>query len=131
MNEEILQSVLSEVLEGQKEETVSNGLLTKAVEKITDKITGMEEKVTGLKITAPELDLEPVKDVLKKQFQSLEALIAAQPKEVRQIKQIVLFPIESHKLEFYKAVLGQLFKWATILVIALVVIFKITSFFER
>lgn len=130
MNEEILQSVLTEVLEGQKEGTVSNGLLTKAVENIADRITGIEEKVAGLKITVPDPDLAPVNELLKIQFQVIQGVVEAQPKEVRQIKQIVLFPIESHKLEFYKTVLGQFFKWATILIIALVIIFKIEHYLK-
>ncbi|MBO9683799.1 MAG: hypothetical protein J7502_14210 [Flavisolibacter sp.] len=130
MNEEILQSVLTEVLEGQKEEAISNGLLTKAVENISDRITGIEEKVSKLKITVPDPDLVPVNGLLKKHFQVIQGVIEAQPKEVRQIKQIVLFPIESHKLEFYKIVMGRFFKWATILIIALVIIFKIEHYLK-
>ncbi|MFT4156181.1 hypothetical protein [Parafilimonas sp.] len=130
MNETILNEILKEVLEEQRENTVNTGLMAKATENLSDKITGIEEKATGLKITAPEPDLEPIKELLKKHFQILRALIDAQPKEVRQVKQIMLFPIESHKLEFYKAVLGQLFKWAAILVIVLVVIFKIEHYLK-
>lgn len=127
MNEEILQSVLTESMEEQRYTTVNVGLLTKAVEDISEKIATIENKVAALKITVPEPGLKQVKELLKEHYQLLQVLIGAQPKEVRQIKQTVLFPIESHKLEFYKAVLGQFFKWTTILVIALVIIFKIDT----
>ncbi len=130
MNEEILQSVLEELLEGQKETPVSNGLLTAAVENLSDKVALVENKVDNLKITAPAPDLQPVKELLKKHVQIIQALLEAQPKEVQQISRTVLFPIEGHKLEFYKAVLGQLCKWATILVIVLVLIFKIEAWLK-
>lgn len=110
MKEKIIKSVLEEALEGQKEVTVSIGLLTTAVENLSDRITAIESNAENLKITVPEPDLKPVKELLRAYLQIIQALIEVQPKEVQQINRTVLFPIESHKLDFYKAVLGLFFK---------------------
>ncbi|GAB3013862.1 hypothetical protein GCM10027051_16390 [Niabella terrae] len=64
MKEEIIQSVLEESLEGQKETPVSIGLLTAAVEKQSDKITEIEDKVAKLKIEVPAPDLRSVEELL-------------------------------------------------------------------
>lgn len=130
MKEEIIQSVLEELLEGQKDTPVSIGLLTTAVEKQSDKITEIEDKVVKLKIEVPAPDLRPVEELLAAHNRKIQAIIAAQPKEMQQINRTVLFPIEGHKLEFYKAILGQFFKWGTILIIALVIIFKIEHYLK-
>ncbi|ANH83159.1 hypothetical protein A8C56_21185 [Niabella ginsenosidivorans] len=77
MKEEIIQSVLEELLEGQKESPVSLGLLTAAIEKQSDKITEIEDKVAKLKIEVPAPNLRPVEELLAAHNRKIQAIIAA------------------------------------------------------
>lgn len=49
----------------------------------------------------------------------MEAIIAQQPKQVLHEKRIHLFPVESHKFDFYGKIFGQVLKWASIVIIVL------------
>ena len=58
MNEEILKAVLSEILEEQKMLTINNGLITKAVEDFSEKLSDFENKLPNTKeITGADLQI--------------------------------------------------------------------------
>ena len=120
MNEEVFKEVLSELSETDKELAINNGLLTKAVESFTDRLTQMENKIGNLKVAVPPPDLQPVADMLQKHSMNVEAILEQQPKQVLHEKRTILFPIESYKLDFYKKILGQFLKWLAIVIIVLV-----------
>lgn len=120
MNEEILHAVLAELSEADKQLAVNNGLLTKAVENLSSTVKEMESRIGNLKVSVPARDIRPITTELEKYLKKTETIIAQQPKQVLHEKRIHLFPVESHKFDFYRKVFGQLLKWTAIVVIVLI-----------
>jgi len=54
MNEEILKAVLTEILEEQKMFNTNNGLLTKAIEDFSEKLSDFENKLSNNHISTRE-----------------------------------------------------------------------------
>jgi len=119
MNEEVLHTILSELSEADKQLAVNNGLLTKAIENLSGTFKEMESKTGNLKVSVPAPDTRPIIIELEKYLKKTEALIAQLPKQVLHEKRITLFPVESHKFDFYKKIFGQFLKWTAIVIIAL------------
>ena len=120
MNEQILQSVLTEILEAQKGNDINTGLLTKAVENLSDKLTDIEKKASNLKIIIPPPNTQSIESILKLSTEKIENIVAAQPKSVTHEKRMIFFPIETHKFDFYKKNLNVILKWVSIVIIVLI-----------
>ena len=117
MNEEVLKAVLSEILEEQKILKINNGLITKAVEDFSEKLSDFENKLSGLQVSTGS-DLQ----VINRNLQRFKIIIEAQPKQVIHEKRILLFP-ETYKQEFYKIVFGKVVKLVAIIFVTLFVFF--------
>lgn len=117
MNEEVLKAVLSEILEEQKMLNINNGLITKAVEDFSEKLSDFENKLSGLQVSTGS-DLQ----VINRNLQRLKIIIEAQPKQVIHEKRILLFP-ETYKQEFYKIVFGKVVKLVAIILVTLFTFF--------
>ena len=113
MNEEVLKAVLSEILEEQKMLNINNGLITKAVEDFSEKLSDFENKLSNTE-GSTGADLQ----IINTNLQRLKIIIEAQPKQVIHEKRILLFP-ETYKHEFYKIVLGRVIKLFAIILITL------------
>lgn len=113
MNEEVLKAVLSEILEEQKMLNTNNGLITKAVEGFSEKLSDFENKLSNTKESAGA-DLQ----IINTSLQRLKIILEAQPKQIIHEKRILLFP-ETYKQEFYKIVIGGLVKFVAIILIGL------------
>ena len=87
MNEEVLKAVLAEILDEQKMLNINNGLITKAVEDFSEKLSDFENKLSNTKESAGG-DLQNINTNL----QRLKIIIEAQPKQVIHEKRILLFP---------------------------------------
>lgn len=117
MNEEVLNAVLSEILEEQKMFNINNGLLTKAIEDFSEKLSDFENKLSNTKgSTGADLQM------INTNLQILKTIIKAQPKQVIHEKRILLFP-ETYKQEFYKIVLGKVVKLVAIIIVTLFAFF--------
>ena len=117
MNEEVLKAVLSEILEEQKMLNINNGLITKAVEDFSEKLSDLENKLSNTNGNT-EADLQ----IINRNLQKLKLIIEAQPKQVVHEKRILLFP-ETYKQEFYKIVLGRVVKLVAIIFVTLFAFF--------
>ena len=113
MNEEILKAILAEILEEQKIFNTNNGLLTKAIEGFSEKLSELENKLSNNHISTQE----ETKLVITN-LQRLKTIIEAQPKQVIHEKRILLFP-ETYKQEFYKIIFGSVVKSFAILIVTL------------
>ena len=120
MNEEVLKAVLSEILEEQKMLNINNGLITKAVEDFSEKLSDFENKLSNTKDNTGT-DLQ----IINRNLQRLKIIIEAQPKQVIHEKRILLFP-ETYKQEFYKIVFGSVVKS-----VAIIIVTSVTFFFLR
>jgi len=117
MNEEILKAVLTEILEEQKMFNTNNGLLTKAIEDFSEKLSDFENKLSNNQAGTRE----ETKLVITN-LQRLKTIIDAQPKQVIHEKRILLFP-ETYKQEFYKIIFNGIVKSFAILVVTLFAFF--------
>ena len=117
MNEEILKAVLTEILEEQKMLNINNGLLTKAIEDFSEKLSDFENKLSNNHVSTQE----ETKLVITN-LQRLKTIIDAQPKQMIHEKRILLFP-EMYKQEFYKIVFGSVVKSFAILIVTLFAFF--------
>lgn len=117
MNEEILKAVLTEILEEQKMFNTNNGLLTKAIEDFSEKLSDFENKLSNNHVSSRE----ETKLVITN-LQRLKTIIEAQPKQMIHEKRILLFP-ETYKQEFYKIIFGRVVKLFAIVTVALFAFF--------
>jgi len=117
MNEEVLKAVLSEILEEQKMLNINNGLITKAVEDFSVRLSDIENKLSNTKESAGA-DLQ----IINTNLQRLKIILEAQPKQMIHEKRILLFP-ETYKQEFYKIVISSFIKLVAIIIAALFAFF--------
>ena len=117
MNEEVLKAVLSEILEEQKMLNINNGLITKAVEDFSEKLSDSENRISELSV-GTETNLL----LINTNLQRLKTIIEDQPKQIIHEKRILLFP-ETYKQEFYKIVLGRVIKLVAIIFVTLFAFF--------
>lgn len=129
MNDEVVKSVLSEVLEEQKDTTINTGLLVKSVEDLYERIVRIEKSISS-KIPNTSLDLAPLNNTLSRHVEELKKVIQKQPKEVINEKRILLFP-ETYKHEFYRIVVGKTLMWLVILATCLTLILQIKNTVSR
>ena len=117
MNEEVLKAILAEILEEQKMLNTNNGLLTKAIEDFSEKLSDFENKLSNNHVSTQE----ETKLVITN-LQRLKTIIDAQPKQMIHEKRILLFP-ETYKQEFYKIIFGSVVKSFAILIVTLFAFF--------
>ena len=117
MNEEVLKAVLSEILEEQKMLNINNGLITKAVEAFSEKLSDFENRISDLSVST-----EANMQFINTNLQRFKIIIEAQPKQVIHEKRILLFP-DSYKQEFYKIVIGKVVKLVAIILVTLFAFF--------
>jgi len=117
MNEEILKAVLTEILEEQKMFNINNGLLTKAIEDFSEKLSDFDNKLSDNHVSTRE----ETKLVITN-LQRLKTVIEAQPKQMIHEKRILLFP-ETYKQEFYKIIFGKVVKLFAIVTVTLFAFF--------
>lgn len=117
MNEEVLKAILAEILEEQKMFNTNNGLLTKAIEDFSEKLSDFENKLSDNLVSTRE----ETKLVITN-LQRIKTIIEAQPKQVIHEKRILLFP-ETYKQEFYKIIFGSIVKSFAILIVTLFAFF--------
>lgn len=117
MENEVIQTVLTEVLEELKELKQQNAKLVAVVENLDNKIDDFELKLSNVKVTAPATDLKPIISSINEGVLRLENIIARQPKNVTRQYRILLFP-KNEAREYYKIVLGRLLFWMMVFLIA-------------
>jgi len=111
-----LHLVLQEILEEQKAANKMNTDLVAAVNRLTTKVSGFEEKLENQKIMAPAIDPTPLQEVIKKGVMDMKLIVGAQPKNIVRKYQVLLFPEQDAKL-FYKVVFSRWFLWLAIMLL--------------
>lgn len=114
IEKDILELVLKEMLDEQKNANKINNDLVSAINQLTGKVNSFNEKLESQKILPPPTDTKPVQEMIKKGIMEMQLIIATQPKNVTRKFQILLFPEHDAKL-FYKIVFGRWFMWLAIM----------------
>jgi len=116
MDSEILQSVLREILEEQKETKQAITKLTSRLEELGVKTDSFNEKLLRQKTIAPAADTRVIQDVVKTGVEQIQEIISRQPKSVVRQFRFLLFP-ELYADSYYRIVFGRLLFWMMIFLV--------------
>src|SRR5437868_14304463 len=110
MDNEVIKTVLNEVLEEFKEVKQQQIQTLKTLLKMKANVVDFEEKLTRLNMTPPEINTQPITYEIAKGFDEVKDVIEAQPKSITRQLRIMFFP-ENNATEYYKIVFGRLLFW--------------------
>jgi uncharacterized membrane protein len=114
IEKDTLELVLKEMLDEQKNANKINTDLVSAINQLTSKVNGFNERLERQKIVTPAADIKPVQEIIKKGILDIQIIAASQPKNVTRKFQLLLFPEQDAKL-FYKIVFGRWFMWLAVM----------------
>ena len=114
VEKDTLELVLKEMIDEQTNANKINTDLVSAINQLTSKVNGFNEKLEKQKIVPPVTDLKPVQEIIKKGILDMELIAESYPKNVTRKFQILLSPEQDAKL-FYKIVFGRWFMWLGIM----------------
>ncbi|MES2328774.1 MAG: hypothetical protein V4539_04170 [Bacteroidota bacterium] len=117
MDKDIMETVLTEMLEEQKQSNLLNGENTQAIMELIKRVSAIEKKQDQQLLSPVSIDSKQIERTVSENTDKIIKIIAEQPKEFVQHKRILLFP-EHGAAEYYKLVYGRLFKWIAIFSIA-------------
>ncbi|WP_431215150.1 hypothetical protein ACQ86N_10750 [Puia sp. P3] len=112
-----IQLVLEEHTQEQVYNTKAVNDLVAAVNTLTGKVKGLEEKLDEPKPINVSADTRPVQEIVKKGVTDMKFIVGTKPVPVVKKFQILLFPEQDAKL-FYKIVFGR---WFLFLVLMLLI----------
>jgi len=115
---ETLQLVLEEHTQEQANNTKAVNDLVTAVNLLTGKVKGFDEKMDKPKPIIVSADTRPIQEIMKKGLTDIKLTVGTKPQPVVKKFQILLFPEQDAKL-FYKIVFGR---WFLFLVLMLLII---------
>jgi hypothetical protein len=115
---ETLQLVLEEHTQEQANNTKAVNDLVAAVNLLTGKVKGFDEKMDKPKPIIVSADTRPIQEIMKKGITDMKLTVGTKPQPVVKKFQILLFPEQDAKL-FYKIVFGR---WFLFLVLMLLII---------
>jgi len=121
MEIEILDTVLKDMLEEQKKANDLTQEQNKKLASLTENTETFDRRLDQLKIIAPPADTTPIQTILKKELQTMNQILANQPKSVIRQVRLILFP-ETNPDRYYKIVFGRLVPWVIFICTAICLI---------
>ena len=115
MEDEIIETVLKEILDEIKIIHEQNVDRKKYEEHFENKVQSIEKKLLSIEAKSSVVNLLQVQ--LETNAKKMEKIINEQPKNIIHKKQILFFP-EYGAREYYKLVLGRLFFWMMMFLLA-------------
>jgi hypothetical protein len=115
---ETLQLVLEEHTQEQANNTKAVNDLVAAVNLLTGKVKGFDEKMDKPKPIIVSADTRPIQEIMKKGLTDIKLTVGSKPQPVVKKFQLLLFPEQDAKL-FYKIVFGR---WFLFLILMLLII---------
>jgi hypothetical protein len=112
---ENIEILLNEFVEEQKLQSKTTSDLVNGVNNLTGRFNKLEENIANRKEVSTTIDINPIKEILKKAITDIKMNLATHPKHTSGRIQILLFPEQDAKL-FYKIVFGR---WFLMIVVAL------------
>ncbi len=115
MEDEIIETVLKEILDEIKIIHEQNVERKKYEEDFKNKVQSIEKKLLSLETKSPGINLLQMQ--LESNAKKIESIINEQPKNIIHKKRILLFP-EYGAREYYKLVFGRLIFWMMMFLLA-------------
>lgn len=91
MNSDMMESVLHEILNEQKETLKLNKQLVSKVEHISGKLENLADKINRDQIISSNADIKSV-EIITKGIENIQQIVAAHQKNVIHEKRIIIFP---------------------------------------
>ena len=110
MELEIVQTVLTDMLEEQKATNQLNQEVVAKLKELEEKVTGFDQKLETVHLTAPPVNLTPVQKEIMGGIKVVTQIVEAQPKNVIRQFRLLFFP-ETNAGYYYKIVFGRLIPW--------------------
>src|SRR4051812_45407581 len=104
MDQDVIEQVLKEILQQQKEMALQMEKDGEARQELFIKLEAVEKQVAGIKIPASH-ELSPTLLLVKNKVEELKSTIEAQPKNVVHKKSFQLFP--DWAMEYYRIIFGS------------------------
>ena len=117
MEKEIIETVLIELLEESKRMNLLVEEQSKEIRELKTTISGLGEKFAEIKVSAPSPDIRPLAMIVTEGINSMQKIVAAQPKQVLHEKRILFFP-EWNQKEYYKIIFGKILFWILWVIVA-------------
>jgi len=107
MEIEVLDKVLNEILEEQKNYNKAVQEQNSKLDDLTKKVQAFEQQIGQLTVTAPPIDMTPIINILTTAIREISRILNNQPKNVIRQVRLILFP-ESNPDRYYRIVFGRL-----------------------
>jgi len=117
MEKEIIETVLTEVLEELKQLKKLNIENANVAMENGIRLSSIEKKLGNNKITEPYINTQHLERIIFLGMEKINARIDQKPAPVRREFRILLFP-EYNTREYYRIVFGRIIFWLVLLVIA-------------
>jgi len=113
MDNEIMESVLTEILEEQKSGAKAMQGLSASIKALTGAVDSFQTKLDQKKVVAPPADTRLVQEIVADGILKIQEIVAGHPKTVTRNFRLLLFP-EMYAENYYRIVFGRLLFWMLI-----------------
>ena len=117
MDNDILETVLKEILDEQAQTNQLNWQNTKTLIEQGNRLSAIEKGLDNKQFASVLPDNKKVEDICATGIKKITEIVADQPRQVIHQKRILLFP-EYNTNEYYKIVFGRVLGWLVLLIIA-------------
>ena len=117
MENEIIETVLTEILEELRELKKVTRDHAIAIAENGNRLTGIDQKLQAKQVARTEINTQSIERLIFSGMERINATIEQKPAAVRREFRILLFP-EYNTREYYRIVFGRIISWLVLLVIA-------------
>lgn len=117
MEKEIIETVLTEILEELKELKSANIDTATAIAENKILLTAVDQKLQIKQVVKPEVNTQSMERLIFSGLERINATIEQKPATVRKEFRILLFP-EYNTKEYYRIVFGRIISWLVLLIVA-------------
>lgn len=110
MDNEIMKTVLTEILEEQKTILQVAQKLGSGIKALEDKMDSFQQKFEQQKVAASPADSADVQTIVTAGISQIQRTVASQPKNITRNFRLLLFP-EMYAENYYRIVFGRLLFW--------------------
>ncbi len=110
MELEILEPVLTEILQELKAVREINHNLVESVGKLEQRTMVFDQKLEKVKLVVPPVDTHPINEIISENMALIASIVEAQPKNIIKRHQVLLFP-ENDTKEYYRFISGRIIPW--------------------
>lgn len=117
METEIIETVLTEMLEELKQSNILNKENNQTILENKNRLISIEKTLESKCAIKPIIDTQSIEQIMSAGMKNISSIIEQRPDKVKREFRILLFP-EHNTKEYYRVVFGRIIFWLVILVIA-------------